>query len=309
MKGMSVQALKQRETGAFMRSWYKGRAFLTIFALLTLSVVTPVGRGVLARDNSTAAIRLTLACGSRSGSLSETEQQSIGKVMRKRLAKLKLESAAVEIDSGNRGRYFVTLPADANAARVKNLLTYGGKLELRPVAPGTEMPYPDWQSADAAARNMPNPGDYEVVEFRESRSAGSTKTNPSSGWIVIERQSVVGNGDIASAKAIDNPYYSKEDNPVHQHQMVLFALAPEASERFKQWTSSHLRYHLAIVLDGVVKSAPVVTGPIYDQGEIQGDFDQWEAEDIAFALECGALPVGIRVLNEERLPARVVSSR
>ena len=63
MKGMSVQALKQRETGAFMRSWHKGRAFLTIFALLTLYVVTPVGRRVLARDNSSAAIRLTLACG------------------------------------------------------------------------------------------------------------------------------------------------------------------------------------------------------------------------------------------------------
>src|SRR5215470_8179043 len=124
-------ATKTTRNRAFMRSWYKGRAFLTIFALLTLSVVTPVGRRVLARDNSSAAIRLTLACGPRSGSLSEPELQAIGKVMRKRLAKLKLESAAVEIDSGNRGRYFVTLPADANAARVKHLLTYGGKLELR----------------------------------------------------------------------------------------------------------------------------------------------------------------------------------
>ena len=309
MRGMSVQALKQRETEAFMRSWYKGRAFLTIFGLLTLSVVTPAGRGLLAHALKPEAIRLTLACDTRSGSLSETELQSIGKIMRARLAKLRLESAGVEIDPGNRGRYFVTLPADANPDRVKHLLTYGGKLEFRPVAPGTEPTYPEWQSADAAARNIPNPSDYEVVEFRESRSAGSAKTSPSSGWIVIERQSVVGNGDIASAKAIDNPYYSKEDNPVHQHQMVLFALEPEASERFKQWTSCHLRYHLAIVLDGVVKSAPVITGPIYDRGEIQGDFDQWEAEDLAFALECGALPVGIRVLNEERLPARAVSSR
>ena len=229
--------------------------------------------------------------------------------MRKRLAKLKLESAAVEIDSGNRGRYFVTLPADANTARVKHLLTYGGKLELRPVAPGTERPYPDWQSADAAARNMPNPGDYEVVEFRESRSAGSTKTNPSSGWIVIETESIIGNGDIVSSEASDSPYYSKEDNTAHQHQVVSFALTPEAAKLFKQWTARHIGNNLAIVLDGVVKSAPTITGAISDQGMIYGDFDQWEAEDIAFALECGALPMGIRVLNEERLPVRAASSR
>jgi preprotein translocase subunit SecD len=304
------QAANQPETGASMRSWYKGPIFLTILALLTYPALTaPTARGVLARSNSSAGIRLTLACDTRSGPPSETELQSIGKIMRARLAKLVLEHAGVEIDPGNRGRYFVTLPANANTARVKDLLTYGGRLELRPVAPGTEKPYPDWQSADAAARNIQNASEYEVVEFRESRSAGSAKTNPSSGWIVIERQSIIGNGDIVSSKAVDNPYYSQQDNAAHQHQVVRFELAPEAGERFKQWTASHIRNHLAIVLDGVVKLIPVINGSIYDQGMIEGDFDQWEAEDLAFALECGALPVGIRVLNEERLPASAVFSR
>jgi preprotein translocase subunit SecD len=305
--GCRIRRRSQIKTSC--RCWYKGSLFAAIVALLTCSaLVGPAGKGVLARASSPPGIRLTLACDTRSGSLSEIELQSIGKIMRARLAKLRLESAAVEIDPGNRGRYFVTVPADANTGRVKDLLTYGGKLEFRPVAPGTENPYPDWQSADAAARNIPNPSEYEVVEFRESRSAGSAKTKSSSGWIVIERQSIIGNGDIVSSIASEHPYYSHEDNALHPY-VVNFELAPEAREPFKQWTSGHLGNYLAIVLDGVVKSAPVIKTPMYDRGMIEGDFDQWEAEDLAFALECGALPIGIRVLNEERLPTRVVSSR
>jgi len=231
--------------------------------------------------------------------------------MRKRLAKLRLQSAAVEIDPGNLGRYFVTVPANANTARVKDLLTYGGKLEFRPVAQGTEIPYPDWQSADGAARKMLNASEYEVVEFRESRSAGSAKPRPSSGWVVIEIQSIIGNGDIISSQAAKNQYFHETpiNGSTYRAYEVNFELASEATQRFKQWTAGHIGNNLAIVLDGVVKSAPAIQAPIYDKGMISGDFDQWEAEDLAFALECGALPVGIRILNEERLPARAVSSR
>jgi len=275
-----------------------------------LSALTaPAARGVLARVNSSAGIRLTLACDTKSGSLSEAELQSIRKVMRKRLAKLRLESAAVEIDPGNLGRYFVTVPANANSARVKDLLTYGGKLEFRPVAQGTEIPYPDWRSADGAARKMVNASEYEVVEFRESSSSASAKPRPSSGWVVIQSESIIRNGDIVSSEAIENPQYGHDAYNTRFKYLVDFALTPEASERFKQWTAGHIGNDLAIVLDGVVKSVPTIQAPIYDKGMISGDFDQWEAEDLAFALECGALPVGIRVLNEERLPVTAVSSR
>jgi preprotein translocase subunit SecD len=217
--------------------------------------------------------------------------------MRARLAKLKLEAAGVEMDPGNRGRYYVTLPAAASTERVKDLLTYGGKLEMRPVAPGTEVPYPDWQSANDAARKMVNASEYEVVEFRESRSLGSAKPRPSSGWVVIQIQSVISNGDIVTSKAIESPYYNRND-PAKPYQ-VNFELASEAAERFGQWSADHIGGGLAIVLDGVVKSAPTIQGKIGDRGQITGDFDQWEAEDLAFALECGALPVGIKVVNEE----------
>ena len=52
------------------------------------------------------------------------------------------------------------------------------------------------------------------------------------------------------------------------------------------------RNHLAITLDGVVMSDPSVNGPIPDgRAQINGDFDQTEAQDLANVLKYGALPL------------------
>ncbi len=50
---------------------------------------------------------------------------------------------------------------------------------------------------------------------------------------------------------------------------------------------------LAIVLDGIVESAPTVQAPFFqrDQITISGNFDQAEAEDTALILKFGALPL------------------
>jgi len=50
---------------------------------------------------------------------------------------------------------------------------------------------------------------------------------------------------------------------------------------------------LAIVLDGVVESAPTIQQPFFDRDRIQisGNFDQADAEDTAHVLKFGALPL------------------
>ncbi len=62
------------------------------------------------------------------------------------------------------------------------------------------------------------------------------------------------------------------------------------SQAFGSATSTQ---QLAIVLDGVVESAPQVNAPFFqrDQITITGDFDQAEAEDTALILKFGALPL------------------
>ena len=80
---------------------------------------------------------------------------------------------------------------------------------------------------------------------------------------------------------------------------VSFALTPEGSKIFSQLTAANIGRRLAIVLDGRVKSAPVIQSQISDQGQITGRFTQQEALDLALVLRSGALPAPL-VVEEER---------
>jgi len=80
---------------------------------------------------------------------------------------------------------------------------------------------------------------------------------------------------------------------------VSFALTPEGSKIFSQLTAANIGRRLAIVLDGRVKSAPVIQSQISDQGQITGRFTQQEALDLALVLKSGALPAPL-VVEEER---------
>jgi protein-export membrane protein SecD len=218
------------------------------------------------------------------------------KVLEKRLAKLGLKSGAVETDAANRGRFVVTLPAGSDVERIKDLLTYVGKLELRPAVHGTDRLYTDRKSADWDARDHSRGMECEVVEFHEVFAVKDVdpKQTDSRGWMVLERRTLIGNEDIVKADAVVR----------YGGHLVEFTLSPEAAYRFGEWTATHVGDTLAIVLDGVVKSAPTIQGKIADKGQISGHFDQRGTEDLAFTLESGALPVPLRVLSEERLPER-----
>ncbi len=80
---------------------------------------------------------------------------------------------------------------------------------------------------------------------------------------------------------------------------VSFTLTPEGAKAFSQLTRSNIGRRLAIVLDGKVKSAPVIQSEISDQGQITGRFTQQEALDLALVLRSGALPAPL-VIEEER---------
>ncbi|MCR4395253.1 MAG: protein translocase subunit SecD, partial [Candidatus Saccharicenans sp.] len=53
-----------------------------------------------------------------------------------------------------------------------------------------------------------------------------------------------------------------------------------------------------IILDGRLQSAPVIEARISDSGIIQGRFTPEEADDLVVILKAGALPAGIKYLEE-----------
>ena len=72
----------------------------------------------------------------------------------------------------------------------------------------------------------------------------------------------------------------------------------EGSELFYNATKDNVGRQIAMVLDGVVISAPRVNEPISGgRAQISGNFSSDEARNLAIMLRAGALPVGVEVLE------------
>ena len=77
--------------------------------------------------------------------------------------------------------------------------------------------------------------------------------------------------------------------------LVRFTLTDQGSNAFDQLATKYVGRQVAIVLDGVVKSAPGIEEEKFGgQGQITGDFTEREAKDLALVLRFGALPVELK---------------
>ena len=82
-----------------------------------------------------------------------------------------------------------------------------------------------------------------------------------------------------------------------------FELTGDGSDQFFEYTSTHIGQPMAIVLDGVVLSAPVINAAIRDQGVISGQFSEQEANSLAIQMRYGALPVPLKVVDVRSISA------
>ena len=73
----------------------------------------------------------------------------------------------------------------------------------------------------------------------------------------------------------------------------------EAARKFATITGRNINKRLAIVLDGVVQSAPVITERIpQGRASITGRFTAEDARDLAIVLRAGALPAPLKIVEE-----------
>ncbi len=78
-----------------------------------------------------------------------------------------------------------------------------------------------------------------------------------------------------------------------------FTLTGEGGQRFFNFTSAHVGDSLAVVLDNKVQEVANIKEPIRDRGEISGgSMSEQQAKDLSMILRSGALPAGIKYLEE-----------
>jgi preprotein translocase subunit SecD len=108
-------------------------------------------------------------------------------------------------------------------------------------------------------------------------------------WYLISRSAAVTGRDLRSAQ----PSTDENGQPA-----VGFNLTGEGGRKFFAFTSAHVKDSLAVVLDNKVQSVATIDEPIHDSGIIRGRFTEQEVKDQSMILRSGALPAGIKYLEE-----------
>jgi protein-export membrane protein SecD len=83
--------------------------------------------------------------------------------------------------------------------------------------------------------------------------------------------------------------------------IVSMAFTDEGGKQFEKITSENVGKQLAIVLDGEMKSAPVIRQAISGNAVIEGIDTLEEAKDIALVLQTGSLPVNLEIQEAQTI--------
>ena len=95
----------------------------------------------------------------------------------------------------------------------------------------------------------------------------------------------------------DASFQYNQNEPV-----VAFSFNKKGSDLFAKMTTENVDSRFAIVLDGVLITAPVIREPITGgSGQISGGFDNNSANNLAIVLKSGSLPTEISIIQEKQV--------
>jgi protein-export membrane protein SecD len=107
---------------------------------------------------------------------------------------------------------------------------------------------------------------------------------------LVEKKARVGGENLIDAKASFDP---------QQGNAVSFRFDTTGAQKFGKATSENVGKRFAVILDGVVITAPVINSAITGgSGIITGNFTSQEAADLAVLLRAGALPAPLEIVEE-----------
>lgn len=177
----------------------------------------------------------------------------------------------------------VQLPGLDDPARVRDIIQSTAMLEIKQSLGG---PYPSEQAALQDKGGVLPP---DAMLLPGHAAPGAT-TDSGDAWYLVSRVSAVSGKDLRDAE----PSRDQNGQP-----SVSFTLTGEGGQRFYNFTSAHVGDGLAVVLDGKVQEVANIHEAIRDRGEISGGhMSEQQTKDLSMILRSGALPAGIKYLNE-----------
>jgi preprotein translocase subunit SecD len=223
----------------------------------------------------------------KSSVASETRKKAVQQAIetiRNRIDQLGVSEPVIQEHGLGDYQILVQLPGVDDPARVKEIMQSTAMLEIRQAVGG---PYASEQAAMQANNGVLPP---DAILMKGTTGVhGQDDTSEGEAYWLISRASAVSGGDLRSADA------GHDENG---RADVNFILTGEGGRRFAAFTGAHVGDKLAVVLDNRVKSVATIQEQIHDQGRITGSFSEQETRDLALTLRSGALPAGIKYLQE-----------
>ena len=176
-----------------------------------------------------------------------------------------------------RGRILVQMPGQVDARQARNLISQTTFLEFKKVldaGPNEELlraQYPD-----------PLPDGTEIAVARSNDTVSEA--------LLVESEPVLTGAMLEDARL----QFDRRGRAV-----VAFTWNDEGADIFAEFTGENVGNRMAAIIDENVITAPVINSRIRKRGQIEGNFGQQEAADLAVQLRSGALPIPL-VIEEER---------
>jgi preprotein translocase subunit SecD len=187
-------------------------------------------------------------------------------------------------------RIVVELPGVKDPERAKEMMRKTAVLEFRWVP--RRYAYDERGPKTTEVRGQP------VYSFTDDLTRKEVPT----AQVIDESPVVVWGRDL-------RPNYSRVIAVPGQETAVSFALQGEAPKQFEEFTRSHIRHWMAVVLDGQMVECARIKSTISDEGVIQGGFDSpgglERARDLSILLNAGALPFDLEYVENRTVSAQL----
>jgi preprotein translocase subunit SecD len=235
--------------------------------------------------NLTSGAENTFALTMKPEMLNDVKNKAVTQAIetiRNRIDSLGVSEPTIQEHGLGQYQILVQLPGVDDPGRVKDIMQSTAMLEIKQVMGG---PFPSEQAALQDKGGVLPP---DAILMPGHGAPGSGAGDQS--WFLLSRVSAVRGKDLRDAQ----PSTDQNGQP-----NVRFQLTGEGGQRFYNFTSAHVGESLGVVLDGKVQEVANIKEAIRDTGEISGgSMSQQQAKDLSMILRSGALPAGIKYLEE-----------
>ncbi len=207
--------------------------------------------------------------------------------IRNRIDQLGVTEPVIQEHGLGQYQILVQLPGVDDPARVKDIMQSTAMLEIKQVLGG---PFSSEQDALQQHNGVLPPDSISaaITQHRQPEHRRCRRT-------VLPADAQLGRGGRRSA--VGRRQRGRDSNT--NSPDVQFVLTNEGGRKFAAFTGAHVGEKLAVVLDNKVKEVATINEQIHDQGRISGGgMSEQAAKDLALTLNSGALPAGIKYLEE-----------